>query len=526
MAPGSEPIQPLGGRLRRVGEMLIGLSGSPVPTHLFQTLAEQAETVVPHDYLAVCLEDAEQQGYLVHSLSRLVSEPVAFRLFTREEGLPGRTIRTGRAYLVGELGRIADGAPDLDGVLVRAGLQAALAVPLRRGMQILGALLFARRAAPYTLDDLEVATLLAAGVSGALETCRAYQALADERGTLAAILTSTADAVVMVGQDGLVLLANPAARAMLGVAPESMTGRPFVQAVEHEPLRRLFEIGQPDVVELPLPDGRTAQASLAFVTTEYGEPVGLAAILRDITLLKNLEQMKNDFVNTVSHDLKSPIMAIAMTTELLMKTAPATGEEAYRERCRRILRSANQMTELVTDLLDLGKIEAGLEGPGEPVGLAALIGEAVKALASPAEAKRIAISVEAPVIALVTGVRARLAQVLGNLIGNAVKYTRDGGRVQVVVEATAPPEGAPIRLRVVDTGIGIPARDLPHVFDKFYRVKSDSTAGISGTGLGLAITRSIVEAHRGRIGVESIEGVGSTFWVELPPAPAGADRPA
>jgi PAS domain-containing protein len=194
MPPGSEPIQPLGGRLRRVGEMLIGLSGSPVPTHLFQTLAEQAETLVPHDYLAVCLEDAEQQGYLVHSLSGLVGEPVASRLFSREEGLPGRTIRTGRAHLVGELERIADGAPDIDGVLVRAGLQAALAVPLRRGMQILG-------------------------------------------------------------QDGLVLLANPAARAMLGVAPESMTGRPFFQAVEHEPLRRLFEIGQPGVVELSCPTG-------------------------------------------------------------------------------------------------------------------------------------------------------------------------------------------------------------------------------------------------------------------------------
>ena len=209
-----------------------------------------------------------------------------------------------------------------------------------------------------------------------------------------------------------------------------------------------------------------------------------------------------------------------------MKTVPATGEEAYRERCRRILRSANQMTELVTDLLDLGKIEAGLEGPGEPVDLVALIGEAAKALAASAEAKRIAIAVEAPPTALVTGVRARLAQVLGNLIGNAVKYTRDGGRVQVLVEPTAPLDGAPIRVRVVDTGIGIPARDLPHVFDKFYRVKNDSTAGISGTGLGLAITRSIVEAHRGRIGVESIEGTGSTFWVELPMAPAGADRRA
>ncbi len=517
MAPGPEPIQPLAGRLRRVGEMLIGLSGSPVPTHLFQTLAEQAETVVPHDYLAVCLEDAEQRGYLVHSLSGLVGEPVGTRVFTRDEGLPGRAIRTGRAHLVGELERIADGAPDLDGVLVRAGLQAALAVPLRRGMQVLGALLFVRRSAPYTLDDLEVATLLAAGVSGALETCRAYQALADERGTLAAVLTSTADAVVMVGQDGLVLLANPAARAMLGVAPEAMTGRPFFEAVEHEPLRRLFEIGQPGVAELPLPDGRIAQASLVFVTTEYGE---------DITLLKNLEQMKNDFVNTVSHDLKSPIMAIAMTAELLMKTVPTTGEQAYRDRCHRILRSAKQMTELVTDLLDLGKIEAGLEGPGEPVDLAALIGEAVKAQTAPAEAKGLAIAVETPSAVLVTGVRARLAQVLANLIGNAVKYTRDGGQVHVVVEAAASPDGGPVRVRITDNGIGIPARDLPHVFDKFYRVRNASTAGISGTGLGLAITRSIVETHRGRIGVESEEGSGSTFWIELPAAPAGADRPA
>jgi two-component system, OmpR family, phosphate regulon sensor histidine kinase PhoR len=526
MAPGSEPIQPLGGRLRRLGEMLIGLSGSPVPTHLFQTLAEQAATVVPHDYLAVCLEDAEQRGYLVHSLSALTGEPVAARVFTRDEGLPGRTIRTGRAHLVGELERIADGAPDLDGVLVRAGLQAALAVPLRRGMQVLGALLFARRSAPYTLDDLEVATLLAAGVSGALETCRAYQALADERGTLAAVLTSTADAVVMVGQDGLVLLANPAARAMLGVAPEEMTGRPFFQAIDHEPLRRLFQIGQPGVVELPLPDGRTAQASLVFVTTEYGEPVGLAAILRDITLLKNLEQMKNDFVNTVSHDLKGPIMAIAMTAELLMKAVPATGGETYRERCHRILRSANQMTELVTDLLDLGRIEAGLEGPGEPIDFIPLIGETVKTLTAQAEGKRIAIAVEAPPSALVTGVRARLSQVLANLIGNGVKYTREGGRVQVVVEAPPSASGAPLRVRISDTGIGIPARDLPHVFDKFYRVKNDSTAGIAGTGLGLAITRSIVEAHQGQIGVDSTEGSGSTFWVELPAPPGGADPPA
>jgi signal transduction histidine kinase len=226
--------------------------------------------------------------------------------------------------------------------------------------------------------------------------------------------------------------------------------------------------------------------------------------------------MKTDFVSTVSHDLKSPIMAIAMTAELLLKAPPAPGgEQAYRDRCDRILRSAKNMTDLVTDLLDLGKIEAGLEGAGEPVDLVPLIGDVVKALAAPAEDKRIAVAVETPDAAAVRGVRARLQQVLTNLIGNAIKYTREGGRVRVTVETPEAAEG-PVRIRVFDNGIGIPARDLPHVFDKFYRVANTATAGISGTGLGLAITRSIVEAHAGRIGVESTEGEGSTFWVELP----------
>ncbi|MFI5008430.1 MAG: sensor histidine kinase, partial [Solirubrobacterales bacterium] len=188
---------------------------------------------------------------------------------------------------------------------------------------------------------------------------------------------------------------------------------------------------------------------------------------------------------------------------------------AYRDRCERILRSAKNMTELVTDLLDLGQIEAGLEEAGEPLDLVPLIGDVVKALATQAEGKRITVAVEAPTTAAVLGVGARLEQVLMNLIGNAIKYTREDGRVRVTVEA---PDTAasPVRIRVVDNGIGIPARDLPHVFDRFYRVANEATAGISGTGLGLAITRSIVEAHAGRIGVESAEGVGSTFWVELP----------
>ena len=512
MAPDAESIESLAGRLRRVGEMLIGLSGSPVPTHLFQTLAEQADTVVPHDYLAVCLEDADQQGYLVHSLAALTGESIAARVFTRAEGLPGRTIRTGRAHLVGELERIADGAPDLDGVLVRAGLQAALSVPLRRGPQVLGALLFARRSAPYTLDDLEIASLLAAGVSGALETCRAYQALADERSTLAAVLGSTADAVLMVNPDGIVLLANPAVRSMLGLVPETLLGHPIGDVVDNADVRGLFEARQQGPAELKLADGRTAQATVVPVITPYGEAVGAAAVLRDITLLKDLQAMKDDFVHAVSHDLKGPISAIAALAYLLQQDRAEDAQ--YQDRVRRMRGIAQSMGELVSDLLDLGRIEAGLDPATERDDVVALLTAVVETLGPDAAAKQITLEAALPKEAWLPMSAARLRQAVLNLVGNAIKYTPAGGHVRVTLTIAESADTATIA--VSDTGHGIPAADLPHVFDKFYRVESAATANTPGTGLGLAIVKSIVDLHKGRVRVESVEGAGSTFFVDLP----------
>ena len=392
----------------------------------------------------------------------------------------------------------------------RAGLRSALAVPIHRGLETLGALFFARGDTPYAHDDVQVATLLAASVAAALETSRLYQALADERSTLAAVLGSTQDAVLMVNEEGVVVLANPAVRGMLGLVPESMTGRP-VSAVEHPPLRRLLEERRAGVTELPLPDGRTAQASVVSVITGYGESLGLAAVLRDITLLKELEQMKSDFVNTVSHDLKNPIMVIAGTADLLLDRPD---EARYRERCERIRQVSKYMTDLVTDLLDLGKIEAGLDAPREPIDLAALIGESMTMVKHDAEAKRQVVGVTLPPALLVVGDRARLKQALLNLIGNAVKYTPAGGAVRV--SAVVADDARTVTVVVKDNGIGIPARDLPLVFDKFYRVRSAATKDIPGTGLGLAITRSIIEAHQGRVAVESVEGEGSAFSLTLP----------
>ena len=176
------------------------------------------------------------------------------------------------------------------------------------------------------------------------------------------------------------------------------------------------------------------------------------------------------------------------------------------------------MTALVNDLLDLGKIEAGLDAPGEPVDLVPLLHDAADSVAPQAEAKRIALRVQAPPRVDVTAPPARLRQALVNLVGNAVKYTPADGRVSVEASVTSG-EPARVRVSVADSGIGIPARDLPRIFDKFYRVKNAATRDIPGTGLGLAITKSIIDAHGGRIWAESVEGAGTTFVFELPLEP-------
>src|SRR5262245_26925735 len=409
-----------------------------------------------------------------------------------------------------------DGVDDLEGVLAASGLRAILVVPVRRGLEVLGALLFAARPpVRYGDDDLQIAQLLVSGLSAALETSLAYQAASDERSTLGAVLASTADAVIMQNPAGLILLANAAVRPMLGLAPEALTGQPLLAAIDYVPLRELFVAGREGVSELPLPDGRIAQASLVRVTMPFGEPVGVAVILRDITLLKSMEQMKNDFVNTVSHDLKGPITVICGLADLMRTAGP--GHPSHTERCQEIRDTAQHIADLVTGLLDVSKIEAGLDSAREPVDLLSILGDALRMVTPRAEPKNIELLAELPGEAIVLAVPIRLRQALINLIDNGVKYTPAGGRVTVAAVRSFGADGAEmVTVRVTDTGIGIAASDLPHVFDKFFRVKSKATREIAGTGLGLAITRTIVEAFDGRIRVDSLEGSGATFTVELP----------
>jgi two-component system, OmpR family, phosphate regulon sensor histidine kinase PhoR len=507
-------------RLTRLCEILIALSASPIPTHLLQTLADQAGGVLACDYLALCLKDTDGKGYLVHTLVGGAPEAAPVGPFALDEGLAGLAVQSDRVILSGDLAAELDHATGLERGWVELGLRAALIAPVRRGGDVLGALCFAARGpATYTPDDIQVAALMAAGLSAALETSRAYQALVNDRSRLAAVVGSMQDAVVMANQDGIVLLANPAVRSMLQLEPEAITGLPLSDALAKESLRALLEAGRPGTGEVALPDGRTALASVVPVSTPYGERVGVAAILRDITLLKELENMKEQIVRSVSHDLKNPLTVIFATAQLLLRMGPA--DPRFTTWCERIMKASDYMTGLLTNLLDIGKLECGLERPSEEVDLNPLVADVVATLQPQAEAQDITITVEMPSHVPVSANPSRIKQALLNLLGNALKYSRAGGSVAIAVSTSdsarpADASAPAVVVTLTDAGIGIPAADLPHVFDKFYRVKSLATSAIPGTGLGLAVTKSIIEAHGGRIWAESQEGKGSTFAFCLP----------
>jgi two-component system NtrC family sensor kinase len=261
--------------------------------------------------------------------------------------------------------------------------------------------------------------------------------------------------------------------------------------------------------EVTLEDGRVFNAQVTPIPE-----VGLAVIFQDITHLKELDRIKSDFVNTVSHDLRSPLTAILGYVELIERVAPVSDQQV--EFIRRIELSVQNITALINDLLDLGRIEAGFDVRKEIVPLRALVYHTVDSLRSRIEDKALLLEVDVlEDLPPILGNPMRMRQMLMNLIGNALKYTQAKGEICVSARA----QGGQIILQISDNGRGIPLPDQPYIFDKFYR--ASNVSGESGTGLGLAIVKSIVENHQGRIWVDSTPGQGSKFTVVLPAVEGG-----
>jgi two-component system phosphate regulon sensor histidine kinase PhoR len=240
---------------------------------------------------------------------------------------------------------------------------------------------------------------------------------------------------------------------------------------------------------------------------------GAVLVLHDITELRRLERVRRDFVANVSHEFKTPLTAIQGFAETLLNGA--LDDRANRKRFVEIIREhARRLARLTDDLLKLSRIEAGrLELEIRPVPVEALVNGCVETARLKAEAKGIEIHVEtqkgSPPI---RGDGVQLGEVLQNLLDNAVQYTPTGGRVEVISCAN----GQNVVFTVADTGIGVPEADLERIFERFYRVDAARSREAGGTGLGLSIARHIVEAHGGRIWVESAVGLGSRFHFSIP----------
>lgn len=346
-----------------------------------------------------------------------------------------------------------------------------------------------------------------------------------------AIIYSIRDAVVVVDEFDKLQMANEAAGRLFGFDFQNCRHKPINKLINSkkdgvvEFLRHCRESKVQAKREVEFSEGneiRTFDCIVSCVVDVKGEVCGAVAVLHDISREKEISRIKNDFVNHVSHELKAPLASITAYSEMLVD-GEAEDEQSRMEFCSVIQSQAQRLNRMIDDLLNISRIESGLiKVEKEPVSLAILIAEQLKMLSSYAEENGIKITgpqiKDMIVHDQVCADRDMISQVIVNLLSNAVKYTKSGGAVKVEVEVDEIKSVA--KVSVTDTGVGIPADEVEHVFDKFYRVSVNKNKA-KGTGLGLNLVKQIIEkVHDGKVFVESQTEKGSTFGFELPLATA------
>jgi two-component system, OmpR family, phosphate regulon sensor histidine kinase PhoR len=343
-----------------------------------------------------------------------------------------------------------------------------------------------------------------------------------ERARLEATLTQMTDGVLIADSQGRIQMTNPAAEKLFGEG-ETLVGKSVSIALRHHQLietwRKCQQSGevQSDSVELP-----ATRKFLQLIAIPDQHAGGAILLVQDLTRIRRLETVRRDFISNVSHELRTPLASLKALTETLQDGALEDPSAAHRF-LGRIQTEVDALTQMATELLELSRIESG-QVPLElkPISPAKLLSSAADRMNMQAERAGLIMQVDCPAdLPLIRADLPRLEQVLVNLIHNAVKFTPPGG--EVALSASTKPlalqgrgvggEGA-ILFSVRDTGPGIPADDLPRIFERFYRVDRSRTGG--GTGLGLSIARHLIEAHGGRIWAESREGEGSTFHFTIP----------
>jgi two-component system NtrC family sensor kinase len=333
-----------------------------------------------------------------------------------------------------------------------------------------------------------------------------------ERTRLETVFNNIQDSVMILNKENVIILVNPAMCRNFGLNPKTAIGKPVLEVIQHPDLLNLItraDTHDPyQYYEVSFPDGRVGNARFTLI-----EEIGYALTMQDITYLKEVDRIRSEFVHTVSHDLRSPLTSVIGYTELVERVG--TLNEQQREFLNRIQDSIQHITSLINDLLDLGSVEAGIDTRREFVQFEGILRYTIDMLHGQIKAKRLKIKTDiAQGLPALRANPIRLRQVLDNVVGNAIKYSKAGGEIDISIRS----EENQVILQVTDQGPGILPADQPRIFDKFYR-GANIDSEVEGSGLGLAIVKNIVENHQGRIWVESTIGKGSSFFIVLPVVP-------
>jgi PAS domain S-box-containing protein len=391
---------------------------------------------------------------------------------------------------------------------------ALAAVALKRENQFYGTLWMGYDQIHHFSDE-EVSFLVTLAGQAALAASNACLFMTAEIGRqrLEAILASTPDPVLVTDQINRLLLVNPAACQVLELNDIEDIGQPISNLISNKQLVELLSstMLQRESTEIVMPDGRVYLVT-ASVMGDDNNQMGKLCILRDVTHFKELDALKSEFVSTVSHDLRSPLTLLRGYTTMLQMVGELNEQQSGY--VNKIVTGVENMARLVNNLLDLGRIEAGVGLHLELVQVEDIIERVISGLQLQAAQKRIRIYAEMPQqkIPMIKADQALLQQVLHNLVENAIKYTDTNGEVKVRLQVR--PEE--IVFEVHDTGIGIAPADQHRLFEKFYRATPRGSRGERGSGLGLAIVKSIAERHGGRVWLKSQLGKGSIFYLALP----------
>jgi PAS domain S-box-containing protein len=441
------------------------------------------------------------------------------------ECLCGLAFQTGQMLVTADL---AAHAARTRTSCVREGFHACVRLPLLARGEVLGLLnIQSPGYREFGPDDLELLTAIGNQIGIAIANAQLIKDAERRRATLDSVMNSLVDGLILLNHHGRISYVNPCAETILHLEASELIGQTLA-AMGHilagradEPEAMLDALAaaasngkDTPTIEFSLnqPEPRTLQARLFPIQSAEGRARGKALLLHDITRERELDEIKSRLLSTVSHELRTPLASIKGFATTLLREDVEWDETSRREFLSIIDEESDRLSELIGNLLDMSRIEAGeLPVEPEPVDLLPIIQETAAEFQMMTHDHHFQTRVP-PALPLVMADPRRTRQVLRNLVENAVKYSPGGGPITIAAQ----PDEEMIVVSVADQGIGIEPQQLARVFERFYQVDSASTRKVGGSGLGLSISKAIVEAQAGSIWAESEAGVGSTFYFSIP----------